>query len=95
MLSPDQIVFPNMPIGVFLQESFNIYNFIQDDKELFIKKGFNWGIMEEFPERMNYLRQKEAELWKEKYGENVIIKGCSLKLRQPICKDYATFFSSL
>ena len=74
MLSPDQIVFPNMPIGVFLQESFNIYNFIQDDKELFIKKGFNWGIMEEFPERMNYLRQKEAELWKEKYGENVIIK---------------------
>ena len=65
-----------MPVGVFLQEAYNIYCFMQDDRKLFVAGGFDWMLVEKLPERIEYLREVEAALWKEKYG------------RMPVEKEY-------
>jgi hypothetical protein len=61
---------PNMPIGVFVQEAYNIAVFAQDDEALFKAKGFDWRIAEELPRRIELLRKREAEWWKERFGKD-------------------------
>jgi hypothetical protein len=66
---PDDIIpESSMPIGVYVQEAYNIALYAEDDKELFKAKGFDWRIVEELPKRIELLRKYEALWWKERFG---------------------------
>ncbi len=62
------VLTPNLPIGVFLQEAYNIYRFMQDDRERFTAGNFDWNIVEELLKLIGFLRDAEAALWTMKYG---------------------------
>lgn len=63
------VIEPNMPVGVFLLEAFNIHFFAQNDREKLLEKGLNWELMEELPRRMEYLRQCDAVWWRARFGD--------------------------
>ena len=66
---PEKLVLePNIPIGVFIQETYNIYSFARHDKELLCAKGMNWDVVEDIPNRIALLRDIEAEWWNVRYG---------------------------
>jgi hypothetical protein len=59
---------PNLPIGVFIQESLNIHFVAQDDREILTSRGLNWGIIDELPRRIEYLQKCEMEWWKARFS---------------------------
>jgi hypothetical protein len=67
---------PNMPVGVFLQEAYNIYRFVQADREHLLAINFDWSIVEGLPERIEYLRETETEWWSARFS------------RMPVEKEY-------
>jgi hypothetical protein len=67
-IKKEHIVEPNMPAGVYIQEAFNIHSFAQDDREILVQKGLNWGVIEELPQRVDYLRTQETLWWKARFG---------------------------
>jgi hypothetical protein len=67
-ISAKDIIEPNIPIGVFLQEAYNIFRFCRNDRELLIRKGLDWAIVEELPQRIEFLREAEAEWWQARFG---------------------------
>ena len=68
---PESIMLtPNIPIGIFLQEAYNIYHFMQDDREQLIETGLNWTLAEELPLRIICCREAEARLWSIRYGDS-------------------------
>lgn len=69
MKIPEKLVLePNIPVGVFIQETYNIYTFARHDKKLLCAKGLNWTIVENIPDRITLLRDTEAEWWNVRYG---------------------------
>jgi hypothetical protein len=65
---PENEVFePNIPVGIFLQEAFNIYKFAQMDRETFVTHGLDWRIVEELPKRIEFIRDTEAAWWEMRY----------------------------
>ncbi len=62
------IIEPNMPIGIFIQETFNICMFVQDDRELLVQRGLNWGVVEELPRRIEHLKNQESLWWKARFS---------------------------
>jgi hypothetical protein len=67
-VAPSAIVEPNMPVGVYVQEAFNIHSFAQDDREILVQRGLNWGVIDELPRRVDYLRKQESFWWKVRFG---------------------------
>src|SRR5664279_1568207 len=90
---------PKMPIGVFVQEAYNIAVFAQDDEALFKAKGFDWRIAEELPQRIELLRKREADWWKERFGKDPLEKeldtwvALSEKAKKEIVRDLDFAFS--
>jgi hypothetical protein len=59
---------PDIPIGIFLQEAYNLYRFCRNDRELLIQKGLDWAIVEELPMRVEFLREVEVGWWMARYS---------------------------
>ncbi|MBN1577355.1 MAG: hypothetical protein JW913_12425 [Chitinispirillaceae bacterium] len=66
------VLSPNMPVGTYLQEAYNIHCFMRDDRELFTGGGFDWRLVDELPERIGYLRNAEAAWWKAKFAPSPV-----------------------
>jgi hypothetical protein len=64
----EHVVEPNMPVGVYVQEAFNIHSFVQDDREILVQRGLNWEVIDELPRRVDYLRKQESFWWKARFG---------------------------
>jgi hypothetical protein len=52
----DIILKPNIAIGIYLQEAYNLYFYAQADKENLCSKGLDWQLVEELPKRIEFLR---------------------------------------
>ena len=65
---------PNIPIGVFIQESYNHYGLASEDFDLLVSRGIGSHIIKELPIRIDYLRDVEAQWWKVRYGRTTIEK---------------------
>ncbi|MFP4014287.1 MAG: hypothetical protein ACLFVQ_09400 [Chitinispirillaceae bacterium] len=98
------VIEPNMPVGVYLQEAYNIHFYAQKDREILTRKGLDWGTVEELPMRIDYLRQCEAEWWDARFGyteneeEFFRVKKMSERVRDElrrVFKHLATFDSGL
>ena len=60
-ITDDQIKVPHhIPVGIYIQEAENLYNWCQDDKEELTAKGLDWKVVEYLPVRCGAL--SEAEL---------------------------------
>lgn len=71
----DLIMEPNMPVGVAIQEAYNISNFAREDKTaLTTLGGLNWGTVEEVPKRCELLRDREIHLWSVRFGKGPATK---------------------
>jgi hypothetical protein len=64
---PDENVkTPNMPVSTFLQESEDLYEWCQDDKEGLVKKSLEWGKVEKLPDLTGALRYAQS-VWQKDY----------------------------
>jgi hypothetical protein len=65
----DIILKPNIAIGIYLQEAYNLYYYAQADKENLCSKGLDWRLMDELPQRIEFLRLCEARWYSIRYSE--------------------------
>jgi hypothetical protein len=61
---------PNIAIGIYLQEAFNIYIYALADKEALCSKGLDMRILEELPRRIDFAREMEARWYSVRYLES-------------------------
>jgi hypothetical protein len=53
-ITHDRILIPgSIPVNVYLQESENLYNWCQPDKEKLTANGLNWSLVEDMPARID------------------------------------------
>ncbi|HEX2955490.1 MAG TPA: hypothetical protein VHO70_01590 [Chitinispirillaceae bacterium] len=72
---PEKLVIePTIPVGIFIQEALNIHLFMQDDRDLLVSKGMNWGIVDELPDRIKYLQTCETLWWKARFSPSPVAK---------------------
>lgn len=65
----DSIIEPNISMGIFLQEAFNIYMYALADKEALCGKGLDEKLLEELPRRIDFAREMEARWYVFRYSE--------------------------
>lgn len=65
-ISDENIKTPNMPVSVFLQESEDLHEWCQDDKEDLVKKALDWEKVEELPDLNGALRYAQSA-WQKDY----------------------------
>ena len=58
-ISDDKIKSPGLPIDTFLQESENLYQWCQDDKDKLTAASLGWPVVEKLPVLCGALRQAE------------------------------------
>ena len=67
---PSNVAFkPNIAVGIFLQEAFNIFTYAQEDKEVLCSKGLDLRLLEELPKRIDFAREMEARWYTTRYSE--------------------------
>jgi hypothetical protein len=59
---------PNLPVGVFVQETLNIQFYAQDDREILTSRGLDWDIIDDLPRRIDYLQECEMAWWKTRFS---------------------------
>jgi len=57
---------PTIPVTVVLQEGKNLFNWCQKDKEILIRAGLDWKLVEDLPLRTDALKVSQAN-WKSEY----------------------------
>ena len=57
---------PTTPVTVVLQESKNLFNWCKQDKEVLIRSGLDWKLVEDLPVRTDALKVSQAN-WKTEY----------------------------
>jgi hypothetical protein len=63
---PEQeVINPSVPVDIMLQESENLIVWSRDDKEILIKAGIDWKLVEDLPLRTGALRYIESQWQKE------------------------------
>lgn len=88
------ILEPNMPVGVYIQEAYNLYHYAQDDREMLESRGLDWGVMEELPRRIENLRDREASWWKARFGptpsqrEYLRVRAMAQRAREELMRDF-------
>ena len=68
-INHDLILKPNVAIGVYLQEAYNLYYYAQPDKEMLCSKGLDGHLLEELPRRIDFAREREARWYSTRYSE--------------------------
>ena len=61
-MSPADILSPNIPIDVFVQEAENLYHWCPDDKDALIRVGLDWNLVISLPIRAGACREAQS-LW--------------------------------
>jgi len=64
----DQIRYPNMPVGVFIQEAENLYTWCQKDKDALISKGLDWAVVSDIPVRAGAMREAQSVWFKTRFS---------------------------
>jgi hypothetical protein len=59
-ITADAVSSPDMPVEVFVKEAEGLLNWVQDDKELFLKVNFDWSIVDALSNQIGALRYAEA-----------------------------------
>jgi hypothetical protein len=67
---------PNIAIGIYLQEAFNLYIYALSDKEVLCSKGLDVKLLEELPRRIDCAREMEAQWYAKRYLESPVEKEC-------------------
>lgn len=78
-----------IPVGVSIQEAYNIVAFAEDDREDLVARGLDWEVVKEIPHRCEYLRRLESRYWKVRFGlqpVNERFKQCEKDAKR-ICKE--------
>jgi hypothetical protein len=61
-INPSDVLTPNMPIDVFVQESENLYHWCKDDQQALTKVGLDWNLVLSLPVRAGACREAQS-LW--------------------------------
>jgi len=61
-INPADVLTPNVPIDVFVQESENLYHWSIDDQQALTKAGLNWNLVLSLPARSGACREAQS-LW--------------------------------
>ena len=61
-MKPSDVLTPNIPIDVFVQEAENLYHWCLDDKEALTKVGLDWNLATTLPARAGACREAQS-LW--------------------------------
>ena len=84
----DQIKNPNlMPIRIYIQESENLFEWCQYDKDELTAKKLDWTLVEDLPVRCGALSEAESIWGKERYNREE-----AEKLRPPLTLQWGAFF---
>jgi hypothetical protein len=59
---PAEVLTPNMPIDVFVQEAENLYHWSIDDQQALMKVGLDWNLVLSLPARAGACRESQS-LW--------------------------------
>lgn len=74
-IAKSQIKTPRIPIGIYIQEGENLYQWCREDKEKLTGAGLNWNLVEELPDRCEALQQAQgtwiSERKKKKEAEKI------------------------
>jgi hypothetical protein len=65
-ISEKQVLSPNLPVDVALQESEDLYVWCQTDKDLLVKSGLDWKLVEDLPLRTGACRYIQSQ-WQKEY----------------------------
>ncbi|MBN1575979.1 MAG: hypothetical protein JW913_05465 [Chitinispirillaceae bacterium] len=90
-----EVLEPTMPVGIYLQEAYNIHLFARADREVFVAHGFDWRIVDELPQRIEFLRNSEATWWEIKYRRTPVetdydnVRATADSLRKAMLQDLA------
>lgn len=64
---PEKMVaYPNIPVDIALQESEDLFVWCQADKDLLVKAGLDWKLVEDLPVRAGALRYIQSQ-WQKEY----------------------------
>ncbi len=61
-MKPADVLIPNIPIDVFVQEAENLFHWCLDDKEALIRVGLDWNLVISLPVRAGACREAQS-LW--------------------------------
>lgn len=61
-IQPADVMIPNMPIDVFVQESENLYHWCKDDQQALTLAGLDWNLATGLPARSGACREAQS-LW--------------------------------
>lgn len=61
-IKPADVLTPNIPIDVFVQEAENLYHWCKDDQQALIKVGLDWNFVLTLPVRAGACREAQS-LW--------------------------------
>lgn len=59
-VDPKAIKLPNMPVGQFIQEGFDLLEWCKEDKDILISKGLDWSLTEELHPLLRALTKSQA-----------------------------------
>ena len=78
-----------IPVGVSIQEAYNIAAFAEDDRDELLARGLDWELVKEIPLRCEYLRRLECRCWKIRFGQQPVnerFNQCEKEAKR-ICKE--------
>jgi hypothetical protein len=61
-IKPNEVLAPNMPINVFVQEAENLYHWCIDDQDALVRVGLDWDLVPGLPVRAGACREAQS-LW--------------------------------
>lgn len=61
-MKPSEVLTPNIPIDVFVQESENLYHWCKDDQDILVRVGLDWNLVTTLPIRAGACREAQS-LW--------------------------------
>lgn len=61
-INPAEVLTPNIPIDVFVQESENLYHWSKDDQQALMKVALDWNLVISLPARAGACREAQS-LW--------------------------------
>lgn len=61
-IQPADVLIPNMPVDVFVQEAENLYHWCKDDQEALTRIGLDWTLAQSLPVRSGACREAQS-LW--------------------------------
>jgi hypothetical protein len=65
-IANEKTLYPNMPVSIALQEGEDLMVWCAPDKELLVKAGLNWKLVEDLQLRIDSLRYVQS-LWQKEF----------------------------